>query len=85
MLSGVTTPGQCGPGSEGNIGVLHISQSSNITESSLSDCLVSYLGHSLGGSNSPEEKQSVYSTVSADSATGHSLGGRSYPSAAQTN
>ena len=31
LLSGATTPGQSGPGSDGNEGVLHIPQSSNIT------------------------------------------------------
>ena len=40
---------QSGPGSYGNKRVLHIPQSSSITEASPSDCLVSYLGHSLGG------------------------------------
>ena len=40
-LSGVTTPGQRGPGSNGNEGVLHIPQSSSITGASPSDCLVS--------------------------------------------
>ena len=42
-------PGQSGPGSNGNKGVLRIPQSSSITRTSLSDCLVSYPGHSLGG------------------------------------
>ena len=49
-LSGATTPSQSGPGSDGNEGVLHISQSSSITGTSLLDCLVSYPGHSFGGS-----------------------------------
>ncbi len=31
-----------------------------------SDCLVSYLGHSLGGSYPSAEVQSVYSTAPAD-------------------
>ena len=35
-------------GSDGNNGVLRIAQSSSITGTSPSDCLVSYLGHSLG-------------------------------------
>ena len=35
-------PGQGGPGSDGNKGVLHIPQSSSITGTSPSDCLVSY-------------------------------------------
>ena len=43
-----TTPGQSGPGSDGNKGVLRIPQSSNITGASPSDYLVSYPGHSLG-------------------------------------
>ena len=48
ILSGATTPGQSGPGSDSNEGVLHIPQSFNITEASPSDCLVSHAGHSLG-------------------------------------
>ena len=47
ILLGATTPWQSGPESEGNEGVLLIPQSSRITGTSLSDCLVSYLGHSL--------------------------------------
>ena len=48
-LSGATIPGQSGPGSNGNEGVLRILQSSSITGISQSDCLVSYTGHWLGG------------------------------------
>ena len=48
-LSCATMPGQSGPGSNSNEGVLHISQSSSITGASSSDCLVSYSGHSLWG------------------------------------
>ena len=66
-LSGAITPGQSGHGSDDNEEVLHIPQS--ITGASLSDCLVSYLGHSLVGSHPSAEKQSVYSTVPADRAT----------------
>ena len=40
-LSGVTTPGQSGPGSDGNEVALCFPQSSNITGTSPSDCLVS--------------------------------------------
>ena len=88
-LSGATTPNQSGPGSDGNKGALRIPQSSSITETSSSDCLVSYLGQLSA------EKQSVYSTAPADwvsqkystqfktphptqrvSYAGHSLGGR---------
>ena len=47
-LSGATTPGHSGPGSDGNKGVLRILQSSSIIRTSLSDCLVSYTGQSLG-------------------------------------
>ena len=66
-LSGATTPGQSGPGSDGNEGVLRIPQSSNITGTSPSDYLVSLTGHSLGRFLYPSvEKQSVYSTAPAD-------------------
>ena len=47
-LSGATTLGHSGPGSDDNEGVLHIPQSSSITGTSPSDCLVSYPGHSSG-------------------------------------
>ena len=36
------TPGQSGPESDSNEGVLRIPQSSNITETSPSNCFVSY-------------------------------------------
>ena len=65
-LSGASTPGQSGPGSDSYKGVLHISQSSSITEASSSDCLVSYLGNSLRESYSSAEKQSVYSAAPAN-------------------
>ena len=56
--------------SNGNEGVLHIPQSSSITETSPSDCLVSYPGHSLGGgSYTLVEVPSVYSTAQVDSAS----------------
>ena len=41
-LSGATTPGQSGPGSDGNEGVLCIPQSSSTAGTSPSDCLLSY-------------------------------------------
>ena len=47
ILSGATTPGWSGPGSNGNEGALHIPQSSK-TGASPSDCLMSYPGHLLG-------------------------------------
>ena len=65
-LSGATTPGQSGTGSDGNGGVLRIPQSSSITGTLPSDCLVSYPGHSLWGSNPSTKVQSVYSTAPAD-------------------
>ena len=49
-LSGATILGQSGPGSNGNEEIIHIPQSSSNTGTSPSDCLVSYLGHSLGES-----------------------------------
>ena len=48
-LSGPSIPGQTGPGSDGNEVVLCITQSSSITGTSPSGCLVSYPGQSLGG------------------------------------
>ena len=44
-------------------GVLCIPQSSSITGTSPSDCLVFYPGHSLGESYPSAEMQSVYSTA----------------------
>ena len=66
-LSGATTPVQSKPGSNGNEGVLCIPQSSSITGTSPSDCLVSYPEHLLGGGSYPSvELQSVYSSALAD-------------------
>ena len=62
-LSVATTQGQSGPGSDGNEGVLHTSQSSRITGTLPSDCLVSYAGHSLGESYLSAKMQLVYSTA----------------------
>ncbi len=47
-LSAATTLDQSGPGSDGNEGVLCILQSSSITGTSPSDCLVSYQGNLWG-------------------------------------
>ena len=63
-LSGATTPRKSEPGSEGNEGVLCIPQSSSITGTPPSDCLVSYLGPSLRKSYSVE-MLSVSSTTPA--------------------
>ena len=74
-LSGATTPSQSRPVSDVNKGVLHIPQSSSITGASPSDCLVSYLGHSLGKSYSSAEKQLVHSMAPAEWAKVHSDSG----------
>ena len=65
ILSGATTPGQSGPGSDGIEGVICIPQSSSNTGTSPSDCLVSYQDTRWGGYPSAEV-QSMYSTVPAD-------------------
>ena len=59
-LSDATTLGQSGPGSNGNEEVLHIPQSSSITRTSPSDCIVSYPGHSLGGGGLPHCREAVH-------------------------
>ena len=59
-LTGTTTPGQSGPGSNGNEGILSIPQSSN-TEASLSYDLVLYPGHSLGGESSHSAETGIHS------------------------
>ena len=64
-LSDATTPGQSGPGSDGNEGVHRIPQSSRITGTSLSDSLVLYPEYG-GGSYSSAKVQSVYSIATAD-------------------
>ena len=80
-LSGATTPGQSGPGSDGFDRILHIPQSASLT--GISDCLVSYdsvilkddkcflnmdlnTRWGVGGFYSSAVMQSVYSTISAD-------------------
>ena len=63
-LSGAAISSQSSSESDGNERVLCIPQSS-----SLSDCLVSYLGQSVGESYSSAKMQLVYSTASADLAT----------------
>ena len=65
-LSGATTPGQSGPVSGVNKGVLRIPQSFSITGASPPDNLVSYTGHSPGECYPSAEMQSVYSTGPAD-------------------
>ena len=64
-LSGATTPGQSGPGSDVNEGVLYILQSSSITGTSPSDYLVSYIRTLVGGGASypSAEMLSVYSAA----------------------
>ena len=64
--SGANTLGQCGPRSKCSKGVLCIHQSTSITGTSPSDCLVSYPDHSFRESYPSAEKQSVYSIAPAD-------------------
>ena len=63
-LSGVTIPGQSGPGSDCNEGILCPS----ITGASPPDCLVPYPRHSLAESYPIAEMQSMYSLPPADCA-----------------
>ena len=63
-LTGATTPGQSGPGSDNNKWVFCFLQC--ITRASLSECLVSYPGYSLEVSYLSAEMKTVYSTVSVD-------------------
>ena len=67
-LSGATTPGQSGPGSDGNEQILCIPQHSIITGKSPSNWLVSYPGLSFG-EVWPLCKEAVYSTAPANWAT----------------
>ena len=75
-LSGATTPGQSGHGSDGNERILRIPQSSRITGASLWDCLVSLVGGCCWGWGSypSAERQSLYSADPANWDTGHSMG-----------
>ena len=57
---GATTPGQNGPRSNDNQGVLHIPQKSSITETSPSDCFVSYPGNLLWGCLTPLQRRSRF-------------------------
>ena len=68
-LLGAITLGQSRLGSEGNKGVLHIPQSSIITEDLPPGCLLSYLRHSWEESYPSAEMQLVYSVAPADWAT----------------
>ena len=65
-LSGATTPGQIGSGSDAIEGALCIPQSSSIIGTTTSDYLVSYAGHSLGESYLSAEMQSLDSSTPAD-------------------
>ena len=62
-LSGATTPGQSRAESNGIEGVYLIPQSSGITGTIPSDCLVLYPGHLLKGSYTSAEKQIGQSCV----------------------
>ena len=69
-LSGVTTPGQSGPGSDGNEGVLcnpkKLKDYWSITIRLFSIITRTLIGENGGGSYLSAEMQSVYSTASAD-------------------
>ena len=65
-ISDATTPGQSGPRSNDNEEILCIPRSSSIIEASPFDCLVSYLGQSLGEFYSSTDMQSVYSAAPAN-------------------
>ena len=65
-LSDATTQGLSGSWSDGIKGVLYIPYNSSITGTSLSDCFVSYTGHTWGGSFHSAEVQSMYSTTPAN-------------------
>ena len=65
-LSGATTPGKSGPGSDCNDGVLLIPQSSSVTGTLPSDCLVSVPEHFLRESFSSAEMLPLYSTAPAN-------------------
>ena len=67
-LSGASIPGQSGPESNGNEGVLRIPQSPSITGTSPWDCLVSYQDTRWWWPYPSAELQSLYSTTSADGA-----------------
>ena len=62
VFTHITIPGQSGPGSNGNEGILHITQSTRI-EALPSNGLVLYPGHLFGVSYSSAEMQSAYSTA----------------------
>ena len=65
-LLGAITPGQSGPGSDGNEEVLCIPQSTSITGASPSDCLESYPGDLSEESYPSTEMQLVYSATPAE-------------------
>ena len=62
--SGAIIPGQSGPCNDGNEGVLCIPYNFSIIGAL--DCFMSYQWHSLQGSYSAADMQSVYSIVSAN-------------------
>ena len=66
-LSGATTPGQRGPGSDGNKGYSTFPKTPALLKPHHHHGLLSYLGHSLGwGSYPSAEKHSVWPTAPAD-------------------
>ena len=65
-LSSASILGQSRLGSDGNDGLLCISQSSSVTGTLSSDCLMLYQEHSLGESYFSTKMQSVYSAAPAE-------------------
>ena len=64
-LSGATTPGQNGPGGNVTEGYSAFPKALALLEPQ-HHCLALYLGRSFGRGSCPSEKQSVYSTTTAD-------------------
>ena len=65
-LAGATTPSRVGTGNDVNKGVFPIPQSSNITGTSPSNCLMLYAGHLLMEGVTQSEVQSVCFTAPSD-------------------
>ena len=72
-LSGATSLGHSEPGSDTSEGILHIPQSSSITGTLPTDCLVSYLGQSFEWGVLPLCRDTVYFTAPADQARAYWL------------
>ena len=69
LLSSATTSGQCGPGNNGNKGVLCIRQGYSNTDVSPRNCTISYPGQLFWDSFPSAGMNSVYFTVPANWST----------------